>query len=550
MEIQEDAIRYLGAELFSAAFPGTLGDAFTDVLARARGRLVVLEVRSGDDETRRLPWELLTPPGGEPPVFTGALEVVRRLTDLDDAEVPGEHLSVLGFTASPIEDQQREARIGAGGLADHDLFWEEEQERLLIALDPLVADGRVRLVLPDDGARETLRRELERKDRPRLLHLSCHGGADETGRPALFLEDDEGHRSPLTSAELQQWIKAVPAATPLDLAVLSACYTASATPGSAPGSGSRALTAAPAGTEVASFAEALAAGGLPAVLGMQTSVSDRGATAFAESFYRELAEGGDLPLALRRGRSALAARGGAHEWAIPVLLAAGDTGPLVAPREAQTAPTERLVTGRDAVFDIGGQEYLGEGYAGRRNFERRLARAMALENRPVAIHGLGGIGKSTLAARFLLRRQAAGDRVWVVPVEEPEPAAVLLETILRELGVVRPAGLAEEEAEKVLDQILGTHLREAQGFLLLDNFEVLQEEDGSFVDEGMGDLVARLKRLGGSSFGLLITSRYTVPGAANLDLAELPRSAARKFKMKREGLRGLTMRNGPRCWSI
>lgn len=536
--ITDDGLRYLGAALFEAAFPDALGDAFREVLDLAEGRLVVLEVKAKDAEIRRLPWELLTPPGAEPPVSTGALEVVRRLKREKSPEVPGEHLSVLGFTPSPLEDQVGGARIGPGGLGYEDLFWEEEQERLLIALDPLVAAGRGRLVLPDDGARETLRRELERSDRPRILHLSCHGGAAD-GRPALFLEDDDGHRSPLAAGELQRWVKAKPGATPIDLAVLSACYTASTTPGSAPGSGTRALAGAPAGTEVASFAEALAEGGLAAVLGMQTSVSDQGATAFAGAFYAELAEGGDLPLALRRGRSALAAKGGAHEWAIPVLLAAGDTGPLVAPREAQTAPEERLVTGRDAVFDIGGQEYLGEGYAGRRNFERRLARAMALETRPVAIHGLGGIGKSTLAARFLLRRQAAGARVWVVAVEEPLPAAVLLETVLRELEVTRPAGLAEEAAEKALDESLRARLREEPSFLLLDNFEVQQEEDGAFTEEAVGDVLVRLKKLGGPGFGLLITSRLEVPGAANLDLAELSPSAARKLKMKRPGLREL-----------
>ena len=71
--------------------------------------------------------------------------------------------------------------------------------------------------------------------------------------------------------------------------------------------------------EVPGFAETLVRGGFRFVLGMQGTISERGATAFAEQFYARVADGADLSLALRAGRVELGAQGLAHEWGIPTL---------------------------------------------------------------------------------------------------------------------------------------------------------------------------------------------------------------------------------------
>jgi tetratricopeptide (TPR) repeat protein len=152
------------------------------------------------------------------------------------------------------------------------------------------------------------------------------------------------------------------------------------------------------------------------------------------------------------------------------------------------------------------------------------------------------MGKSTLAARFLQRRQAAAARVWALVLDEPLPAAALEEEMLRQVEVERPAVADETEATRQLEAVLKTRLREAPGFFLLDNFEGQQDEDGRLLDEAVGPLLSRWAQLGGSGFTVLVTSRLAFPeveGVRNLDLGELPPSAARKLKLLRPGLKEL-----------
>jgi hypothetical protein len=208
--LRDGDLQVAGGDLAARAFPGPLGTALAQGLGLAAGTLVTLEIRTQEDTVLDLPWELLSLPGHPLPVREGKIEIVRRLVlpgDADDpdrdpaATVPPEHLSVLGFTAAPAEDLEIAARLGTGGLGDSDLFWEREQERLLAAFDTLVRERRGRLILPDTGAKEELRRELSRPDRPHVVHISCHGGlvvgSNGSREPALFLEDADGRRAPL-----------------------------------------------------------------------------------------------------------------------------------------------------------------------------------------------------------------------------------------------------------------------------------------------------------------------------------------------------------------
>jgi hypothetical protein len=92
-----------------------------------------------------------------------------------------------------------------------DLFWEREQERLLLALEGLVRERRGKLVLADTGDAEELRLALARPERPQLIHIACHGGAGPGGEPVLMLENADGRRRPVGAAELLGWARATPA---------------------------------------------------------------------------------------------------------------------------------------------------------------------------------------------------------------------------------------------------------------------------------------------------------------------------------------------------
>src|SRR5207249_4800176 len=97
-----------------------------------------------------------------------------------------------------------------------------------------------------------------------VLHLSCHG---EPG--ALELEDEDGRAVRTTAHQLLEPIRRM--GRPLPLVLLNSCHG-----GVQHG-------------QAASFAEALLRAGVPAVLAMQTSVSDSYATRLARAFYQHLA---------------------------------------------------------------------------------------------------------------------------------------------------------------------------------------------------------------------------------------------------------------------
>jgi tetratricopeptide (TPR) repeat protein len=585
--LTEASLRLAGAELAAAAFPGDLGAVLDQVLglAAVAGRLLLLEVRSVDGAALALPWELLSPPAQPLPVGQGLLEVVRRpllpeeSTDPErDAapSVPPLHLAVLGFTAAPVEDLAVQGALGAGGLGDADLFWEREQERLLVALGGLVREQRGRLVLSDTGDAEELRLALARDDRPQVVHISCHGGVDrgDAGgvQPVLLLENGLGRRLAVGAADLLHWARPAPLAADLELMVLSACSTAGPLAGvprvgprgepptpaaaarAAPaGERGGAIPAAPAPGAAPGLAERLVAGGIRRVLGMQSTISDEGATAFAAGFYAVLGRGADLPAALRAGRAELAAKGRPHEWAVPVLLSRHGTGPLASP-EGSAPPVALPVEVVRREFEIEGVSYLGEGYVSRRDTERRLFRAYARGERLLVVHGLGGIGKSTLAARFLERRRVAGARVLALNAGRRLLPAALLEDVAARVGVAHaptPSGGAEgaASAAAAFRAALAAGLAAVRPtLLLLDNLEDNQGDDGAFLDPGLGEALAELAALGGrgGGFALVVTSRLPLtltPGpveAWNVDLGELSPSGCRKLRLvDRAGLGAL-----------
>lgn len=523
-QLREESLRAAGAELAKQAFPGPLGEALEAVLEKAAhaGRLVTLEIRTEDRNALARPWELLSFPNHPLPVRQGLIEIVRHIPspgeDLDPlkdpaSEVPAERISVLGFTAAPVEDQSVVALPGTGGMRDSDLFWEREQERLLVALDRLVREGRGRLILPDTGDKEELRTQLAKEDRPQVVHLSCHGGT-ANGKPSLFLEDSDGYRSPVGAEELLAWTRATPKAGPLDLLVLSACDS----------------------SEAAGLAETLVRGGVHRVLGMQSTVSDSGASAFAGAFYEAIALGTDLPAALRKGRIELSAKGELHEWAIPTLTLSRDAGPLVAP-QASVAPAPPPAETIRKDFSIEGVTYLEKGYVGRRDVERRLLRAFQRGERVIVIHGLGGIGKSTLAARFLERRREEGARLLIHYAGRELSPASFLEEIAKKVGTERSGALPPEAAEQQFQADLQIALWEVvPTILLLDNFEDNQDGDGHLRNPLLGEALADLVQLGGPGFRILLTSRLPVELPEpfepwNCDLGELSPSGCRKLRL-------------------
>ena len=402
-----------------------------------------------------------------------------------------------------------------------------------------------------------------------VLHLSCHARPGE-----LILETPAGDPDPATAARLLE--EGVPAGTDLPVVVLSGCSTGLTArqhrlhPGTRQDPGGQRLKQEQAEGEaredgaagevvLASFAAELIGAGIPQVLAMQAPVSDIYATNVCAEFYRHLAVDAvpDPLLALAEARRAaererLAApaesRGrGRAEWATPALAARGLRLPLFNRREpfAEVHPPQAPVLAEGIVV-----REVGE-FVGRRREIREARRVLGGRKAGLVVHGIGGAGKSTLAAEIL--RTLTGDAGLAVSKAGP----VSVDDVLGEVGarIHQAAAAAESEGLARAGLLLRTADVEwadrwrllAEQILpvlpmtmLLDNFEdnlqPAKESGGWQVrDPELAAFLAGWARRPGQS-RLLVTSRhpFTLPDGAERRLAAVhlgPLSAAETSKL-------------------
>jgi tetratricopeptide (TPR) repeat protein len=195
--------------------------------------------------------------------------------------------------------------------------------------------------------------------RPHVLHFVGHGDERPSGGVLLLHGGSSGQETALYGDELARWLRPLLGSPDgLRVAVLSACRSAAAGCG---------------------VAESLAAAGVPAVVAMQLPLRDAAAGAFAGAFYEALARAQPVEEAVRRGRLALREHGA--DWGAPVHL-----------------PYLR------SPYFVGRESLLGA-----------LHRLLRDEEYPVALVGMGGLGKSQLAVEYGHRHRAEypGGLFWV-----------------------------------------------------------------------------------------------------------------------------------------
>ena len=209
-------------------------------------------------------------------------------------------------------------------------------------------------------------------------------------------------------------------------------------------------------------------------------------------------------------------------------------------------------------------------FVGRRTELRRARRILAGAKAGLVIYGIGGVGKSTMAAEIL--RSLGEDAGLVVSQAGP----LLVDKLLGEVGArlqqvtdqsaadnpvaragltLRAANLEWADRWRLLaEQILPT----VPMTVLLDNFEdnLRPDDHGGWAvrDPELADLLARwIARPGRSK--LLITSRhpFALPGSADHRLAPLPlgplsSAEIRKFIWRLPGLDALTLEDQQRAY--
>jgi hypothetical protein len=292
-----------GGELFRAVFQGELLKAFQGCLDKARGGLGVrIRLRLNDvPQLAGLPWEYMYDAGGRGFLALSGRTPVVRYLELSEGlgtllvEPP---LRVLAVISTPR---------GYRELAEAD----EEWRRLGTALEPLLKSGLIeveRLESPTPGALE----ERLRTGLPvHVLHFVGHGGFSKLrGEGVLVFEDEDGNGVPVGGPSLAYLLQDHPS---LRLAVLNACNGALASQEDT----------------FAGTAQVLVQHGVPAVIAMQSEVTDETACSFAEKFYQALAAGLPVDACIGEVRRALAAERN-PEWGTPVLYLRATDGHLFA----------------------------------------------------------------------------------------------------------------------------------------------------------------------------------------------------------------------------
>jgi tetratricopeptide (TPR) repeat protein len=212
-----------------------------------------------------------------------------------------------------------------------------------------------------------LERQLRARP-PHILHFVGHADVRPSGGVLVLHGEQSGAEALLYGEELARWASASP---PLRLVVLSACSTTSPTGG---------------------VAQALLAKGVPAVVAMQLPLRDATASLFARSFYGALLEPAPVEEAVRQARQAL--RGAGPDWGVPVLHLGAEDGRLF-----------ELMGGGAPPFHL---PYLrNPHFTGRGELLEALHRTLQAPGAPVALVGMGGLGKTQLAAEYAHARVSA-----------------------------------------------------------------------------------------------------------------------------------------------
>jgi tetratricopeptide (TPR) repeat protein len=535
----ESALQEAGTRLADAFLPAVVTSALTKAVAEAERLNSPLQLALDiADPLAELPWETLRLPQTSALALHPRVELYRHVNIGGSApaiSIPGP-LRILVAIGSP------EAQNTRGELLD----MEAELQRILDATDAPRRAGKVFVQILEQGSVAAIRSELA-EQRYHVLHISCHAAPD-----VLILEDANGEEDRVSAQRLCD--EAIPAERAAPLIVLAGCSTGQDIAGTNEGT-----------EKLPGLARTLVGRGVPAVIAMQAPVGDRYATELMGDVYQALSTWEEPhPLAAlthaRRVRAQQHAQS-LHqqrppEWATPALFCGA--GPLRLYNPAD--PFEDITEAPEPVFDPGVVvRRLGD-MVGRRREQRLILHALRDATQAgVLIHGIGGVGKSTLAAQILHRLADDNDFLMISVKGEVDPDRVLGAIGMRLLAIALFEGAGESDPRRQLAGILREPkypwrdrfeflaqnlLSSTQVAFFLDNFED-NLKDGAPPDE-LGALLARWLAAPGKS-RLIFTCRYPfkLPDEAHkllqgFHLGPLSWAETRKLLWRLKGLRALS----------
>jgi hypothetical protein len=285
--------RIAGQALFQAVFRDELLLCWGQSLIEARHHACGLRLRlrlSEAPELMALPWECLFDP------------LQDRFLALS-AETPLVHYLDLPRKAAPLS-VNLPVHILVAMATPTDLPWldsDQEWNALHNALRHLIKLGAVTLERLEMASLPALQASL--RARPyHVLHVIGHGAVLESGgQGVLSFCGPDGRATPVPAHDLALLVGDAPS---LRLVVLNGCqgaFVSQANP-------------------LASVAQTLVRQGTPAVVAMQTTISDQAAIALTREFYAALTNGQPVDAALTEARKTMAVHLHSTEWSAPRLV--------------------------------------------------------------------------------------------------------------------------------------------------------------------------------------------------------------------------------------
>lgn len=304
-------VKDYGTRLGQALLTGDVDAAFRQSLATATAEGKDLRVRlrlDGAPDLDPVPWEYLYDTRLDRFLtLSQETPLVRLMESLERPPVVtvDPPLRVLVMISSPTDMPE--------------LAVEREEQLLRATTGDLVKSGQLELVVLADATLSELQRALI--DEYHVFHFIGHGGFDTaTQEGVLVLEREDGTAHRVSASRLGTLLHDARA---MQLAVLNACEGARS-------SGRDAFSG---------VAQELVRRGLPAVVAMQTEISDRAALVFTHEFYWFLTRGLPIDAAMCEVRKAMATSDEASEWGTAVLLRSGADQPFaIRPTATASAP--------------------------------------------------------------------------------------------------------------------------------------------------------------------------------------------------------------------